>query len=175
VPLPDGTVADVTLDFDTLEKLSQIARETYGLSGAVQHGASTLPAEEFHKFPELKTCEIHLATDFQNMIYDSKHFPADFKEEIYKHLRVKFANEKKDGMTDEQFIYKTRKKGFGEFKAGFWGLPKEVKTEIGKELEEKFDFLFQKLNVKNTVEMVEKTVELVSIKPNLENEIAACK
>ena len=78
-------------------------------------------------------------------------------------------------MTDEQFIYKTRKKGFGEFKAGFWGLPKEVKTEIGKELEEKFDFLFQKLNVKNTVEMVEKTVELVSIKPNLENEIAACK
>jgi len=175
VPLPDGTVAEVNLDFDTLEKLSQIARESYGLSGAVQHGASTLPAEEFHKFPELKTSEIHLATNFQNMIYDSQHFPADFKEEIYKHLRVKFAKEKKDGMTDEQFIYKTRKKGFGEFKAGFWGLPKEVKTEIGRELEGKFDFLFQKLNVKDTKEMMEKTVELVPVKPNLENEISACQ
>jgi len=175
VPLPDGTVADVTLDFDTLENLSQIARESYGLAGAVQHGASTLPMDLFHKFAELNTSEIHLATDFQNMIYDSKHFPADFKEEIYKHLRVKFANEKKDDMTDEQFIYKTRKKGFGEFKAGFWGLPKEVKTEIGKELEEKFDFLFQKLNVQDTKTMVEKTVPLVPVKPNLENEIAACR
>ena len=125
-------------------------------------------------FAELNTSEIHLATDFQNMIYDSKHFPADFKEEIYKHLRVKFAGEKKDDMTDEQFIYKTRKKGFGEFKAGFWNLSKEIKTEIGKELEGKFDFLFQKLNVKDTKEMVDKTVALVKVKPNLENEIANC-
>ena len=175
VPLPDGTVAEVSLDFDTLENLSRVSRESYGLSGAVQHGASTLPTDLFHKFAELKTCEIHLATNFQNMIYDSKHFPADFKEKIYKHLRVKFASEKKDGMTDEQFIYKTRKKGFGEFKSEFWGLPRKVKTEISRELEEKFDFLFQKLNVKNTVEMVEKTVELVPIKPNLKNEIAACQ
>jgi len=175
VPLPDGTVADVTLDFDTLGKLSRISRESYGLSGAVQHGASTLPADMFHKFAELNTSEIHLATNFQNMIYDSKHFPADFKEEIYKHLRVKFASEKKDDMTDEQFIYKTRKIGFGEFKAGFWGLSQEIKTDIGKELEKEFDFLFQKLNVKDTVEMVEKTVTLVPVKPNLENEISACR
>ena len=175
VPLPDGTVAEVNLDFDTLGKLSQISRESYGLAGAVQHGASTLPADMFNRFPELETSEIHLATNFQNMIYDSKHFPADFKEEIYKQLRIKFANEMKEGMTDEQFIYKTRKKGFGEFKRQFWDLPKEVKTEIGKELESEFDFLFEKLNVKNTREMVEKTVELVPVKPDLEAEIAACQ
>ncbi|MFQ5717667.1 MAG: class II fructose-bisphosphate aldolase, partial [Nitrospinales bacterium] len=66
IPLPDGTVAKVNLDFQTLETLSKIARENYGLAGAVQHGASTLPAELFNKFPELETAEIHLATDFQN-------------------------------------------------------------------------------------------------------------
>ncbi|HBA26554.1 MAG TPA: aldolase, partial [Nitrospinae bacterium] len=49
VPLPDGTVAKVKLDFDTLSKLSKIAREEYGLCGAVQHGASTLPDEAFDR------------------------------------------------------------------------------------------------------------------------------
>jgi fructose/tagatose bisphosphate aldolase len=41
VVLPDGTVAQVKLDFDTLRILSEIARKEYGLAGAVQHGAST--------------------------------------------------------------------------------------------------------------------------------------
>ncbi|MFQ5450676.1 MAG: class II fructose-bisphosphate aldolase [Nitrospinaceae bacterium] len=174
VPLPNGTVAEVKLDFDTLVRLSEIAREEYGLAGAVQHGASTLPAEMFHKFPELETAEIHLATNFQNIIYDSPHFPKNFKEEIYRHLRGKFAGEKKEGMTDEQFIYKTRKKGFGEFKARFWSLPGEVKDEIGKELESRFDFLFDQLNVKDTVKMVENTVKPVPLSPSLELEITAC-
>ena len=174
VPLPDGTVAEVQLDFDTLGNLSRISQESYGLAGAVQHGASTLPAELFHKFPDLETAEIHLATDFQNMIYESPHFPQDFKEEIYDHLRVKFASEKKEGMTDEQFIYKTRKKGFGEFKSRFWNLPQEIRDEIGKELEDKFNFLFEKLNVKETNTMVQKTVNLLPVQPSLEAEIAAC-
>src|SRR3990172_8360415 len=75
VPLPDGTVAKVKLDFDTLSKLSKIAREEYGLCGAVQHGASTLPDEAFDRFPNTGTGEVHLATGFQNMIYESRHFP----------------------------------------------------------------------------------------------------
>ena len=56
VPLPDGTVAKVKLDFDTLGNISKLAREEYGLSGAVQHGASTLPDEAFHRFPETGVC-----------------------------------------------------------------------------------------------------------------------
>lgn len=171
IPLPDGTIAEVSLDFQTLEILSKIAREDYGMAGAVQHGASTLPAELFHKFPELETAEIHLATDFQNMMYESRHFPAELREEIYKHLRVKFADEKKEGMTDEQFIYKTRKKGFGEFKTPLWNLPEEIKSGIGKELEARMDFLFEKLNVKNTREHVARTVEPVEIRPDLQSEI----
>ena len=174
IPLPDGTVAQVNLDFDTLENLSRISRESYGLAGAVQHGASTLPSDLFHKFPELETAEIHLATDFQNMTYGSSLFPNDFKEKIYTHLRKKFAAEKKDGETDEQFIYKTRKKGFGEFKSEFWCLSKEIREGIGKELESKTDFLFDKLAVRNTRSDVIKTVQQTPIFPDLAAEIRAC-
>jgi len=171
VPLPDGTVAEVQLDFDTLENLSRISREQYHLAGAVQHGASTLPSDLFHKFPELETAEIHLATNFQNIIYDSPHFPADFKKEIYAHLHQAFADEKKPGMTDEQFIYKTRKKGFGPFRSQFWNLPEAVKTEIGKELESEFHFLFNKLNAQNTTQYVQASGTPHPVAPNLENEI----
>ena len=175
VPLPDGTVADVNLDFNTLENLSRISRENYGLAGAVQHGASTLPQDLFHKFPELETAEIHLATDFQNMIYGSKLFPTSFKEKIYTHLRKKFNSEKKSGETDEQFIYKTRKKGFGEFKQEFWELANEVREGIGEELESKMDFLFKKLAVQNTKDFVKENVEEVPIRPSLDNEISSCQ
>ncbi|MCH7651015.1 MAG: class II fructose-bisphosphate aldolase, partial [Nitrospinae bacterium] len=171
VPLPDGSVAEVQLDFETLENLSRISREQYHLAGAVQHGASTLPAELFHKFPELETAEIHLATDFQNMIYESPHFPANFKKEIYAHLHEHFANEKKPGMTDEQFIYKTRKKGFGPFKPQFWNLPEEIKSEIGKELEARFHFLFNKLNAQNTTRYVRESCTPPTVASNLDTEI----
>ncbi len=159
VPLPDGTIAKVKLDFDTLEKISAAARKEYGLGGAVQHGASTLPDEAFHRFPETGTAEVHLATGFQNMTYDSKAFPHDFKEEIYKYLRETCAEEKKAGESDEQFIYKTRKKGFGPFREKFWTLPESVRKAIGDELEAKFDFLFKKLNVVNTYDTVVKYVK----------------
>ena len=171
VPLPDGTVAEVQLDFETLGNLSRISREQYHLAGAVQHGASTLPSDLFHKFPELETAEIHLATNFQNMIYDSAHFPADFKKEIYDHLHQAFADEKKSGMTDEQFIYKTRKKGFGPFRSQFWNLSEEIKTEIRKELENEFHFLFKKLNAQNTTQYVRESGTPHPVAPNLENEI----
>jgi hypothetical protein len=69
----------------TLERLSRVAREKYGLSGAVQHGASTLPDEAFHNFPKTETAEIHLATNFQNMLYDA--LPAALRNEVYAWLR----------------------------------------------------------------------------------------
>ncbi len=175
VPLPDGTVAKVKLDFETLEKLSKAAREDYGLSGAVQHGASTLPDEAFHRFPETGTSEVHLATGFQNMTYDSPVFPADFKEEIYAHLRKAHADELKAGETDEQFIYKTRKKGFGPFKERFWTLPVNVREALGKEMEDKFTFLYGKLGVTGTVDAANRFIEPVDVPPDLEWEIQASR
>ena len=80
----DGTVrTDVKIDLKTLEELSRVARKDYGLGGAVQHGASTLPPDAFDAFPRVGACEIHLATDFQNMVYEHPQFPADLKAEMY--------------------------------------------------------------------------------------------
>src|SRR5262249_11010474 len=116
VPLPDGSIAEVKIDFAALERCSELARERYHMAGAVQHGASTLPAELFDRFPKLGTCEIHLATEFQNMIYDHPQFPTDLKRTIYEKLRTAAADERKASDTDEQFFYKTRKKALGMFK-----------------------------------------------------------
>jgi fructose/tagatose bisphosphate aldolase len=82
--MPDGTVrTDVKIDLDTLGQLSKVAREEYGMGGAVQHGASTLPLDGFDAFPRVGACEIHLATDFQNMMYEHPKFPASLKDEMY--------------------------------------------------------------------------------------------
>lgn len=159
VPLADGTIAKVKLDFDTLEKLSEVARRQYGMSGAVQHGASTLPGEAFDKFPAIGTAEIHLATGFQNMIYDSMHFPEALREDIYKYIRTDLIGEKKESDTEEQFIYKTRKKGFGPFKKELWSLPAETLRAIGTELENQFAFLFARLNVNNTADIVKRYIK----------------
>ncbi len=159
VPLPDGTVAKVKLDFDTLKLLSEVAIAEYGLAGAVQHGASTLPADAFDRFPAVKTAEVHLATGFQNLIYDSPHLPASLKNEIYEYLKKHFPSEQKEGDTDEQFFYKTRKKGFGPFKKELWHLPEENLTGLGLELEKQFSFLFLKLNMKNTRDIMDAYVK----------------
>jgi len=168
VVLPDGSIAQVKIDFETLRILSELVRKEYGLSGCVQHGASTLPEEAFDKFPETGTSEIHLATGFQNIIYDSKHLPDEFRQMIYDFLKKQFASEWKEGQTEEQFIYSTRKKGFGPFKKEWWGLPKEIKEPIMAELEQKFELLFGKLKVFNTSEIVRKTVIPVKVPVSIE-------
>jgi len=163
VPMPDGTVAKVKLDFATLEQLSAEARATYGLAGAVQHGASTLPPEAFDRFPAVETAEVHLATGFQNIVYESPHLPADLKSRVYDHLRQACRGEKKEGETEEQFLYKTRKKGFGPFKKDFWELPPATLSALGKELEGQFSFLFTKLNMAGTKALLDKYIPPVDV------------
>ena len=159
VVLPDGTLAKVKIDFDTLKTLSEIARKEYGLSGAVQHGASTLPEEAFDMFPRTGTSEVHLATGFQNIVYDSTHLPAAFRDEVYAFIKQEYAKEWKEGQTEEQFIYSTRKKGFGPVKNRWWKLPESVKRPIMGELEDRFGLLFEKLKVFNTADIVHGTVK----------------
>ena len=167
VPLADGSVAKVKIDFAVLEKLSELARSQYGLSGAVQHGASTLPDEAFDKFPAMGTAEIHLATGFQNIIYDSSNFPQKLREKIYEYIKNQLKDEWKEKDTEEQFIYKTRKKGFGHFKLEMWHLPAQTRNKLGAELEKQFTFLFDKLKVTSTREIVEKYVQPVDVQVEL--------
>jgi len=159
VVLPDGTMAKVKLDFNTLKELSKTAREEYGLGGAVQHGASTLPDEAFDMFPKVEAIEVHLATGFQNIVYDSPNFPKELLDRMYKYLDTKCADERKADETSEQFHYNTRKKAFGEFKKELWGMPEQNLQAIMQELEDRFTLIFNKLNVTNSVKLVKKYIK----------------
>ncbi|HET7462557.1 MAG TPA: class II fructose-bisphosphate aldolase [Longimicrobium sp.] len=162
VVLPDGSIADVAIDFETLRNLSNIARDEYGMSGAVQHGASTLPQSAFGKFPEIETAEIHLATNFQNLLYD--HIPADLRERMYEHTRQNFQDERKPSDTEEQFIYKARKKAIGAFKRELWELGEGDREKVRGVLRETFAFLFRQLKVTDTQEVVSRFVKAPEIR-----------
>jgi fructose-bisphosphate aldolase, class II len=159
VVLPDGTMADVKLDLQALAALSQVARDEYGLAGAVQHGASTLPSNAFGNFPRIETAEIHLATNFQNIVFDHPRLPSDLKERIRAWLDENAAGERKSGDTSEQFYYKARKKAIGPFKRDFWSLPEDVRAAIAADLEKTFAFLFEQLNVNGTDEQVNRFIQ----------------
>ena len=153
VVLPDGSIAKVSVDFDTLKALSRIARDDYGMGGAVQHGASTLPQDAFSKFVDAEACEVHLATNFQNMFYDNA--PQNLIEEIYAYLDKNHGSERKADMTDDQFYYKTRKRAFGPFKKEIWAISDESKAAISKKWAAQFNQLFDSLAVAETRKFTE--------------------
>jgi fructose-bisphosphate aldolase class II len=163
VVLPDGTLAKVAIDFDVLRILSDKARKDYGMGGAVQHGASTLPDSAFHKFVEAGTCEVHLATAFQNLVMDHPAVPEDLRARIVDWVKTNAAAERKAKDTEAQFIYKSRKKSVGPFKKEFWNLPEEALAAIGTDLEKQFGFLFDQLAVGGTTELVKKHVKAPEI------------
>ncbi|HEX5500691.1 MAG TPA: class II fructose-bisphosphate aldolase, partial [Thermomicrobiales bacterium] len=163
VVLPDGSIAQVAVDFDTLANLSEVAREEYGMGGAVQHGASTLPETYFHRFAEANAIEVHLATGFQNRIFDNPAFPADLRNEIYAYLDANHANERKPEMTDTQFHYTTRKRAWGPFKAAFWSLPAPTRQRLMDDLEPVFGVIMQRLGVANTGALVNRIVTRVDV------------
>ena len=156
VPLPGGGVAEVKLDFETLKVLGEVCRE-HGLAGAVQHGASTLPDELFHRFPEVETAEIHLATGFQNALYEHEAFPADLYAEIERFCFADLLDERKEGETDTQFVYKTRKKALGEHKRRLWDL--ETKDQIIASQQAKMRFLFEQLGIAGNKLLVDRIVK----------------
>lgn len=159
VVLPDGSIAEVSLNLDALGALSEAAR-TYGMGGAVQHGASTLPEEAFDKFPERNAIEVHLATAFQNMIFDDlDQLAPDLRDRIYAHLAANHQDERKPSMTDQQFFYTTRKRAFGPFKHDFWHLPQATKDTITDHLAERFGYLFDKLGVSGNADLVDRYVK----------------
>ncbi len=163
VPLPDGSIARVKIDFDTMRRLSSVARDEYGLAGCVQHGASTLPEEAFGHFPANGTAEIHLATGFQNILYDGGGLPADLHAEMMAWCVANCADERKDGETEEQFLYKTRKKAIGPFKRQLWELPPAAQAEFGDHLRAKFGQLFDSLQIAGTRKLVERFVTPVPL------------
>jgi len=153
--LPSGRFKKIKGDFSILKKLSQEARK-YKTAGIVPHGASTLPKEYFSRFPESEVCEIHLATNFQNIIYDSPYFPEKLKDRIYNWLKKKFQKERKKSETNIQFFYKFRKRALGPFKKEIWDISQKNKDKISEEIEKEFIFLFKALKVSQTKDLIRK-------------------
>ena len=149
---PDGTVQKMAVDFSVIESVGKVAREKYHLAGPVQHGASTLPMDSFHKFVSSKTAEIHLSTGFQNLVYDK--MPKKLRDEMYTWLKLNLKDEWKESWTEDQFIYKTRKKAWGPFKKQTWDLTETEKAPIIEAMEKYVAEIFDQLHIEGTMEQV---------------------
>ncbi len=152
--LPDGSLAKVPVAFDTLADISRVCRTEFGMAGAVQHGASTLPMEYFGKFPESGTVEIHLALGFNNLLFDHPRLPQDVKDEIRAYCFTHHGHERKPEQTEAQFIYTTRKKVWAGMKQRFWDLPGDIQEILMGSLEEMFGQMFDRMQVGETETLV---------------------
>jgi fructose/tagatose bisphosphate aldolase len=164
--LPNGKLARVNIDFDTLKALSQLARSEYQLGGTVQHGASTLQEDAFHRFVENEAVEVHLATNFMTIFYDNA--PDDLRRSMYAWLDENAAAERKPGMTDEQFYYKTRKNAIGAFKRQIFGMDAAQHEKVSAAWEAQFAKLFELLGMQDTRQYVEKFIHPVQVAPAAE-------
>jgi len=156
--LPDGSLAEIAVAWETLRDISRVCREEFQLAGAVQHGASTLPMAYFSRFPETETVEIHLALGFNNLIFDHPRLPEDVKREIRDYVFAHHADERKPGQTEAQFLYTTRKKAWAGMKGRFWDLPADVQQPLMASLEEMFGEMFDRMRVGQTRDLVAKFV-----------------
>ena len=108
---------------------------------------------------------MHLATNFQNMFFDLA--PENLRAEMYAWLNENHAGDRKAGMTDEQFYYKTRKYAIGPFKEQLYSLPETEKEKLSAAWEKKFSKLFDLLGVAGTRKYVEQFIQPVMIQPAL--------
>lgn len=155
IPNPDGSIRAVEVDWSALQVLARVSRETYGLAGAVQHGASTLNPDVFGNFPDNGCVEIHLSTGFQNIIMNHPAWPAELMQAMIEYVSQHHAAERKPGQTDAQFFYSTRKHAWGPFKRQAFELPESVRSKIRAALAQKIESLFSALRVTGTRALVE--------------------
>lgn len=157
-PDPTGHPTAMTVDFTALAELSRVARTEFGLAGVVQHGASTLPLDLFDRFPDAGAVEIHLSTEFQNLIFDHASFPADLRTAIDDFCFTQFGQDRTVGETDAQFLYRQRKRAWGTFKQRLIELPKERTEPIGQTVEAFVTSIFERLRVVDSRPVVDRLV-----------------
>lgn len=142
-----GNLLTMPVDLKRLRELNELSQKA-GFYGVVQHGASTLPLAILKQLPATGVLEVHLGTAFQNLIFDHPEFPVDFKTKIYSWLDEKFASNRKQDKSKEQFFYETRKQAWGEFRKNFLELPEGFKIKITEVMKEKAGEIFKALKIK---------------------------
>jgi len=96
----------------------------------------------------LSTPDVRNSPDLSNFV----------RQEIAQFCVENCADERKKGETEEQFIYKTRKKALGPFKRRLWELDAVTRKGIVDPIEAKFEFLMEKLRVHDTRDVIERYV-----------------
>jgi len=166
IVLPDGSTDKPIIDFDAIRQLSAIGQKTYNLGGVVQHGASTLPVEDFGQLVLAGALEVHLATAFMTSMY--KHLPATLQNQIHNWLNENYLHERSINMTDSQFYHKVEMYALAPFKQALWNLTPNEKETITKNWESQFDQIFLQLGCTDTHPVVEKYITQVIIDPILD-------
>jgi hypothetical protein len=92
---------------------------------------------------------------------------------MYAWVREHATEERKPKDTEEQFIYKARKKAIGPFKQKMWTLDEAARRGIGQSLEEQFTFLMTKLKINDTAALVSRVVTVPQIALDREAEVVA--
>ena len=92
---------------------------------------------------------------------------------MYTWLAEHATEERKPNDTEQQFIYKARKKAIGPFKKQLWSMPDATKEAIGGTLEDRFRFLMEKLRVGGTRDAVQRFISLPERTFDRETEVAA--
>lgn len=151
---PDGSRAAVALDFGVLRSISAACRRR-GLAGTVQHGASTLPDEMLGEFPRNDCVEIHLATGFQQAIFNHPRFPKELREKQERWVEERRPPEWRAGATPAQNFEKAVKRTWGALKGEFDALPAETVDPIMGTLEGKYGAAMERLGIRGTKALVE--------------------
>jgi hypothetical protein len=106
-------------------------------------------------------------------VYEHPSFPADLKAQMYEWIRANATEERKPKDTEEQFIYKARKKAIGPFKKQMWSINEGERQAIGASLEERFTFLMKQLKINDTAAAVAKFVKTPALSIDRDAEITA--
>lgn len=142
---PDGKPLDtVPLDFPAHHDVYMLGVDPLNVGKhvlSVQHGASTLPKHAFALFPAMHVAEIHLATGFQNIVWEilEKHDPELFGR-MKSLVQEKFADKIAEHKTPAVGFAKECKRATEFFKKDLLLSP--AIAEIEKELEHEFTTIF---------------------------------
>lgn len=164
IVLPDGSTGKMEMDFDLVASLGSRAREL-GWNGLVQHGASTLGFESLSRLPASGVIEVHLATQFQNILFDHPAFPSELRAEIQRRLTLSARGAEGDEILNDptlspaQVFYQARWAAWGVFKRELWQLPRASFAPIGLDIQAWVASIFKSLRVTNNAKILDRYYE----------------
>jgi len=163
VVLPDGTVAKVSIAFDSM----QPSRRSRGPSTAPRRRrpARRIDAagRDVPRVPEPRGVRGPPRHRVPEHGLRASALPKALKDEMYAWLKANAADERKANDTDEQFLYRSRKKAIGPFKKSLWELPEAARQRDRRHPAGQVRVSLGKLRVQGTRNAVARFVKPVEV------------